>query len=149
MQRAFYESRRRFNVVPAGRRSGKTEIAKRRLVKRAVKGSRYDRPRYFYGAPTYGQVKRIAWDDLKRMVPRAAMRGNGPTPWSESELTIPLWHGGELFLVGMDKPARIEGAPVDGGVLDEYGNMKPQAWGENVRPRALRSAGLVRPDRRA
>ncbi len=134
VQRAFYESERRFNVVPAGRRSGKTEIAKRRLVKRAVKGSRYDRPRYFYGAPTYGQVKRIAWEDLKRMVPRAAMRGNGPTPWSDGELVIPLWHGGELFLVGMDKPARIEGAPIDGGVLDEYGNMKPQAWGENVRP---------------
>lgn len=130
VQRAFYESRHRFNVVPAGRRSGKTEIAKRRLVKRAVRGSRYDRPRYFYGAPTYGQVKRIAWADLKRMVPSAAMRG---AP-SESELVIPLWHGGEIFLVGMDKPERIEGAPVDGGVLDEYGNMKEQAWGENVRP---------------
>jgi hypothetical protein len=66
------------------------------------------------------------------------------TPWSESELTIPLWHGGELALVGMDKPARIEGAPWDGGVLDEYGNMKPQAWGENVRPRSpIGAAGAI------
>ncbi|MBA3843509.1 MAG: hypothetical protein H0X39_13020 [Actinobacteria bacterium] len=129
-QRAFYLSQHRFNVVPAGRRSGKTEIAKRRLVKRAVRGSHFDRPRYFYAAPTYGQVKRIAWADLKRLVPPAAMRGRP----SESELVIPLWHGGEIFLVGMDKPERIEGAPVDGGVLDEYGNMKEQAWGENVRP---------------
>lgn len=116
--------------MPAGRRSGKTEIAKRRLVKRAVQGSDFDQPRYFYAAPTYGQVKRIAWKDLKRMVPKEAMRG---TP-SESELIIPLWHGGEIFLVGMDKPERIEGAPVDGGVVDEYANMKPQAWGENIRP---------------
>jgi hypothetical protein len=130
MQRAFYTSEHRFNVVPAGRRSGKTEIAKRRLARRAVRGSGFDRPRYFYAAPTYGQVKRIAWDDLKRMVPKDAMRG---TP-SESELTIPLWHGGELALVGMDKPARIEGAPWDGGVIDEYANMKPEAWGANVRP---------------
>ncbi len=130
IQRAFYESRHRFNVVPAGRRSGKTEIAKRRLVRRAVRGSSFDCPRYFYAAPTYGQVKRIAWNDLKRMVPKAAMRG---TP-SESELTIPLWHGGELALVGMDKPARFEGAPWDGGVIDEYGNMKGEAWGENIRP---------------
>lgn len=129
-QAAFYNSPHRFNTVPAGRRSGKTEIAKRRLVKRAVRGSDFDQPRYFYAAPTYGQVKRIAWNDLKRLVPKDAMRGRP----SESELTIPLWHGGEIFLVGMDKPERIEGAPVDGGVLDEYGNMKEQAWKENVRP---------------
>jgi len=129
-QAAFYASPHRFNVVPAGRRSGKSEIAKRRLVRRAIRGSSFDRPRYFYAAPTYGQVKRIAWDDLKRLVPKDAMRGRP----SESDLTIPLWHGGEIFLVGMDQPARIEGAPVDGGILDEYGNMKPEAWGANIRP---------------
>jgi hypothetical protein len=134
IQRAYYESRHRFNVVPAGRRSGKTEIAKRRLVKRAVRGSKFDSPRYFAGAPTWDQAKRIFWRDLKRMVPREAMRGNGPKPWSDGELVIPLWHGGELFVVGLDKPERIEGAPIDGGVLDEYANMKEQAWGENVRP---------------
>jgi len=130
IQSAFYRSAHRFNVVPAGRRSGKTEIAKRRLVRRAVKGTGFDNPRFFYSAPTYGQVKRIAWKDLKRLVPKDAMRG---TP-SESELVIPLWHGGEIALVGMDKAERIEGAPWDGGVIDEYANMKPQAWGENVRP---------------
>lgn len=130
MQRQFWQSGHRFNVVPAGRRSGKTEIAKRRLVKRAVQGSEYDRPRFFYAAPTRDQVKRIAWEDLKRMVPPDAMRG---TP-SESELVIPLWHGGELALVGLDKPERMEGAPWDGGVLDEYGNVKAKAWGENIRP---------------
>lgn len=130
MQKAYYESLARFNVVPAGRRSGKTEIAKRRLVKRAIKGSAFDSPRYFYAAPTRPQAKHIAWKDLKRLVPKEAMRGKP----SESELTIPLWHGGELFVVGMDAPERIEGAPVDGGVMDEYGNMKEKAWGENVRP---------------
>jgi hypothetical protein len=129
-QAAYYTSTRRFNVTPAGRRSGKTEIAKRRLVRRAIRGSRFDRPRYFFGAPTWDQAKRIAWADLKRLVPKEAMRGRP----SESELIIPLWHGGEIYLLGMDKPERIEGAPNDGGVLDEYGNMKEKAWGEHVRP---------------
>lgn len=137
VQRRFYESRHRFNCVPAGRRSGKSEVAKRRLVRRAIRGSKYDRPRYFYAAPTYGQVKRIAWNDLKRLVPKDAMRG---TP-SDGELVIPLWHGGEIFLVGMDKPSRIEGAPVDGGVLDEYADMKPEAWGANIRPMLSDRAG--------
>lgn len=136
IQAAYYQSQHRFNVVPAGRRSGKTEIAKRRLVRRAVRGSDFDRPRYFFGAPTWDQAKRIAWADLKRLVPREAMRGgsNRRTPWSDGELIIPLWHGGEIYLLGMDKPERIEGAPNDGGILDEYGNMKGKAWGEHVRP---------------
>jgi hypothetical protein len=136
IQAAYYQSRHRFNVVPAGRRSGKTEIAKRRLVRRAVRGSDFDRPRYFAGAPTWDQAKRIFWADLKRMVPRDAMRGGTGkrVPWSDGELIIPLWHGGEIYLLGMDKPERIEGAPNDGGVLDEYGNMKAKAWGEHVRP---------------
>ena len=136
-QHGFFNSQHRFNVVPAGRRSGKTEIAKRRLVRRALRGSKYDRPRFFYAAPTYGQVKRIAWEDLKRLVPKEAMRGRP----SESELIIPLWHGGEIYLAGMDKPERIEGAPNDGGCVDEYGNMKPKAWGENIRPSLADRAG--------
>ena len=37
-------------------------------------------------------------------------------------------------MVGLDKPERIEGQPWDGGVLDEYANMKAHAWGANVRP---------------
>lgn len=127
---AFMRSAVRFNIVPAGRRSGKTELAKRRLVQRALLGSDFDRPSYFYAAPTRDQAKRIAWEDLKRMVPADAMTG----PPSESELFIPLWHGGRLWVLGLDKPERIEGSPWDHGVLDEYGNMKAQAWGANVRP---------------
>lgn len=130
VQKAYYESMARFNVVPAGRRSGKTEIAKRRLVKKAIRGSDFDSPRYFASAPTRPQAKHIYWKDLKRMVPKDAMRGKP----SETELVIPLWHGGELFVVGMDAPERVEGAPVDGGLMDEYGNMKEKAWAENVRP---------------
>ena len=129
-QHRYFHSTARFNVTPAARRSGKSEIAKRRLVLKAVRGTKYDEPRFAYGAPTHLQAKKIAWKDLKRMVPMAAMR----TRPSETELTIPLWHGGELFVTGMDKPERLEGAPLDHIVLDEYGNMKEEAWTANVRP---------------
>jgi hypothetical protein len=131
-QMPYANSAARFNVVPAGRRSGKTERFKRKLVRRALslEGIRHDdTPRFFAGAPTRDQAKRIFWDDLKAMT----------QPWwqgrpSETELTIRLVTGSEIVVVGLDKPQRIEGTPWDGGGLDEYGNMKPQAWGENVRP---------------
>jgi hypothetical protein len=129
-QQKYFGSPHRFNIVPSGRRSGKTELAKRKLVKCALAGTKFADPRFFAAAPTYQQAKRIYWNDLKRLVPKWAMRG---TP-SESELVIKLINGAELYVIGMDKPERIEGQPWDGGVLDEKANMKPEAWGANVRP---------------
>lgn len=129
-QDAWRNSAARFNVVPAGRRSGKTEVAKRKLVKRAFVGTDWDDPRFFAAAPTRDQAKAIYWADLKAMIPRPLM---AKTP-SETELSIKLVTGAEIWVLGMDKPERIEGRPWDGGVLDEFANMKPGAWGENVRP---------------
>lgn len=53
----------RFPLVPAGRRSGKTERFKRFLVKQAnrIVGM------YFAAAPTHAQAKKIFWDDLKKL----------------------------------------------------------------------------------
>lgn len=121
----------RFAVVPAGRRSGKTERAKRKLVRHCLQpDSKFANPNYFAAAPTRDQAKRIYWDDLKAMSPRKLVRGNP----SETELTIHYVTGASLSVIGMDKPQRIEGSPWDGGVLDEFANMKEAAWGENVRP---------------
>lgn len=128
VQQAYYWSPYRFNVVPAGRRSGKTELAKRKLVRRALEGS-YE-GRFFAAAPTRDQAKRIYWNDLKKLVPKRFWLHEP----SESELFIKLVHGPEIWVLGMDKPERIEGSPWDGGILDEFGNMKAKAWGENVRP---------------
>lgn len=135
VQHEYWISDARFNIVPAGRRSGKTEIAKRKIVKRAFAhpregGSKFSDPRYFCAAPTRDQAKRIFWDDLKRMVP-PHLRAKKP---SETSLTIYTITGAEIHVLGMDKPERIEGSPWDGGVLDEYGNMKKETWPEHVRP---------------
>ena len=136
-QLRYVNSPHRFNVVPAGRRSGKTELAKRKLALRAMLpqgapgGSVFPDPHYFCAAPTRDQAKRIYWNDMKRLIPRELIRRNGT---SETELTITTAMNSTISIVGMDKPERIEGSPWDGGILDEYGNMKAHAWGANVRP---------------
>lgn len=118
----------RFPVIPAGRRSGKTERAKRQILKiafNAAWGSNY-----FFGAPTRDQAKRIFWKDLKELVPKWSMMRRP----SEQHLEVYLKNGVTLAVLGMDVPERIEGQPWDGGVLDEYGNMKKEAWVQHVRP---------------
>lgn len=130
-QMEYITSKKRFTVVPSGRRSGKTWIAKKwRLVLRALEVTGWSDPRYFAAAPTRQQAKDIFWDDLKEMIP-VNLRSCKP---SETELVISLVNGARIFVIGLDKPMRMEGKPWNGGILDEYGNMKRGAWTENIRP---------------
>ena len=130
-QSELWTSPYRFNVVPAGRRSGKTEICgKRKLIMKALKGGPWPDWRGFAAAPVRDQAKRIYWGDLKKMTPKSLMR----KPPSESNLIIFFKNGSEIHVLGMDKPERVEGSPWDHGCLDEIGNMKPQTWPEHVRP---------------
>lgn len=125
----LWKENKRFAVVPAGRRSGKTELAKRRLVVSLADDKDWRDPRYFAAAPTREQAKRIFWKDLKELIP-----ADWVSRIYEGELCIQTRSGAELWVIGLDKPERIEGAPWDGGVLDEYANMKESAWTENIRP---------------
>ncbi len=144
IQNLYWNSRSRFNVVPSGRRSGKTEIAKRRIVKAALKWHKTNDGNFILSAPTNKQAKEIYWDDIKNLVPNDALL----TPekaWksiNESSLTLSLWNKARLRVVGLDKPERIEGSPIDGMVLDEYGNMKERVWTHHVRP-ALSTIGRL------
>lgn len=130
IQHDLWTSPKRFNVVPSGRRSGKTEICgKRKIIMKALKGTKYDDSRFGVGAPTRDQAKRIYWRDLKAMIAPTFIRSK-----SETDLSITLVTGTSIHVVGLDKPERIEGVPWDGFVLDEYGNMKASVWPEHIRP---------------
>lgn len=131
----------RFPVVPAGRRSGKTERAKRFVAKEAMKNPG---ERYFIAAPTRDQVKKIYWADMK-MLCLCSLASKAP---SETELIIYLDNGTEVHLIGLDRPERIEGILWTGGVIDEIADMKPDAWEANIRP-ALDTFNPTRPDYRA
>lgn len=130
----------RFPLVPAGRRSGKTERFKRFLVKRAnsIPGQ------YFAAAPTHDQAKKIFWDDLKAFSLSASHKRRP----SESDRVIFLDNGSEIHVIGLDKPQRIEGIPWLGGGVDEFADVKANAWEANIYP-ALNTVSPLRPDYRA
>lgn len=130
----------RFPLVPSGRRSGKTERFKRFLVKQAFKLTGM----YFAAAPTHAQAKKIFWDDLKAFT-LSCTHSRRP---SESDLIIYLPNGSEIHVIGLDKPQRIEGIPWTGGGIDEFADLKPEAWEANIYP-ALNTVNPTRPDYRA
>lgn len=131
----------RFSVVPAGRRSGKTERAKRFVAKI---GMTNPNEMYFIAAPTRDQVKKIYWQDMKKLC-FSSVCTKAP---SETELTIFLDNGTNIQLIGLDKPERIEGVFWSGGVIDEIADIKADAWEANIRP-ALDTFNPTRPDYKA
>jgi hypothetical protein len=127
--RLWYD-RHRFKIVPAGRRSGKTEFAKRCLVEALFRRRWHRGPgRYFAAAPTRDQAKRIWWRDLCDLV---------PADWTQTvahtELMIRTTRGAELWVIGLDKPQRMEGVSWDGGVIDEYADCRLGTFDAHVRP---------------
>ncbi len=133
----------RFPVVPAGRRSGKTERAKRFLAKQAM---RSPGKRFFAAAPTRDQVKKIYWHDMK-LLTFSSTHDKEP---SESDLIIHLPNAAEIHLIGLDRPERIEGVLWHGGVVDEIADLRngDVAWKENILP-ALNTFNPADPDYRA
>src|SRR3990172_2989634 len=64
LQNRLHHALKRFNVIVAHRRFGKTVFALNHIIHKAIRNERI-MPRYAYIAPTFGQAKRIAWDYLK------------------------------------------------------------------------------------
>ena len=130
-QSRLWKSTALFNVVAAGRRSGKTEIVgKRKLVLKALRGTSFTPGANFgVAAPTRDQAKRIYWKDLKLLVPKKYVANI-----SESNLIISLTTGDDIYVLGMDRPERVEGTPWDHLCLDEYANMKADAWENHIGP---------------
>jgi hypothetical protein len=128
----------RFKVITAGRRSGKTELAKRKIVACVLDSLNVHEGRrpghaesYRYAAcgPTMQQAKDIWWSDLKALVPPEYVKAV-----NETELAIRMNWGAEIRVYGMDKPERIEGSPLDGVAIDEFANIKNGTFASHILP---------------
>lgn len=127
VQEALVKDNVRFKVVPAGRRSGKTERAKRYVVQQALA---VPNP-YFVAAPTRDQAKRIYWHDLKQLCAPFIFDSR---QIKNSELQITFPNLSSISLIGLDQPQRMEGVFWGGGIIDEIADIKPNAWAENISP---------------
>jgi hypothetical protein len=129
-QLRLWTDKSRFKIVPAGRRSGKTELAKRKLIESLFCKRWHGSPgRYFAAAPTRDQAKRIWWQDLNDL-----LKPDWKAVVSASELKIRTPSGAELWVIGLDKPMRMEGVSWDGGIIDEYADCKAGTFDAHIRP---------------
>ena len=124
----YHESSKRWRVIVAHRRAGKTVASVNQLIRSALTCDRPS-PRVAYISPLYKQSKDVAWTYLKeftRPIPGAEA--------NESELRVDLPNGGRVRLYGADNPDGMRGIYLDDCVLDEFADMRPRVLPEIIRP---------------
>jgi hypothetical protein len=119
---------KRFSVLVVHRRAGKTVLAVNALIDAALRCGRVD-GRFVYLAPLLKQARATAWAILKqyaRVIKGIEFRESLHEARFENNATITLY--------GADNPDAMRGQYFDGIVLDEVAQMKPEVWGEIIRP---------------
>jgi hypothetical protein len=115
----------------AGRRWGKSVYASVELLEAGLQHIQAKKPDHYQGYwvfPTYRQGKRVAWRFLKDLTRPWATHSN------ETELSVELLDRGTICIAGADKPDSLRGPGIHKLAMDEYADMKPDAWFEVLRP---------------
>jgi phage terminase large subunit len=110
------------------RRAGKTVATLNDLIRGAVNECKPE-GRYAFIFPQRNQAKDTAWRYLRRYAEPLLAK-----PPNESELRVDLVNGSMIRLYGADNPDALRGPYLDGVVLDEFADMKPEVWHEVVPP---------------
>lgn len=131
-QRTCHLNRKRFSVYALHRRAGKTELAIMELIDKAMK-FKQELGLFLYIAPFLKQAKAIAWARLKQKID--PLRIAGAVEVNEGDLYVTFKHNGSIIrLFGGDNPDAMRGLRVDGAVIDEVAQIKPEVWVDIVQP---------------
>lgn len=144
-QLQIHDCDRRFRVVVAGRRFGKSFLACIELLLEGLKDENeegYDlsNEEVYYVAPTFEQAKRIMWPLLKQLG-KLAVEGGVIEKVYEKECYVRLINGRRISIKGADDPDSLRGVGISFIVMDEYAFMKPDVWKIIVRPALSRAKG--------
>jgi phage terminase large subunit-like protein len=124
-QLQIFNSTKRFKIVAAGRRFGKSYLSAWILLIKAIQSDSKD---VFYIAPTFQQAKDIMWHMLKELGRDLIVQAY------ENTAVLTLINGRKIYLKGSDRPETLRGVGLAYVVLDEYASMKPQVWEQIIRP---------------
>lgn len=124
--RQVHESKKRWIVIVAHRRSGKTTASINHLIRDATK---IPKSRWAYISPTYKQSKDVAWDMLKEYAGKFA-----GVKFNEGELRVDFANGSRLRLYGADNPDSLRGLGLWGVIFDEYSQQPSNIFTEIIRP---------------
>jgi len=139
VQSALWVNRSQHEEVVAGRGSGKTVLCRRKMILDMALSKPWNDPLYYYVLPTFQQAKRVAWYPFLRDIPENWY--NPRTGVNRTDLSIELYNGSKLYIIGADKPARLEGNQADWVMVDEGSDQKPGLVENTIFPMLTRKNG--------
>jgi predicted phage terminase large subunit-like protein len=124
-QQGVWTDGKRFQVIAAGRRCGKSRYSAWRMIVAALDGKPGE---VWYVGLTQGNARDTMWRLLHELA--------GPVIKSShvNNLQITLINGATISLKGSDRPETMRGSSLKLVVLDEAAFMKPFVWEEILRP---------------
>lgn len=118
---------RRMRVAICGRRFGKTVLAIRELCRASTEPNTLS----WYVAPSYKQARQVVFQQLRDTL--SDLRWLKKT--NETNLEFYLKNGSIIALKGADNYDSLRGVGIGGIlVLDEFADIKPEAWYQTLRP---------------
>ena len=123
----------RFRTAIFGRRSGKTTLAIREMIRYASQPNQT----IWYVAPSYRMAKEITW----RKISNILMDLRWIQKKHENDLKIYLKNGSTIELKGADNYDSLRGRSIDFLVMDEVADIHPSAFYEALMPALADSKG--------
>lgn len=129
-------------MVTAGRRSRKTLIGTRKVLKKALTTPN---GRFFHAAPTWQQARQIFWNHPYNSIWRNTKAYWSKPPRETEPMTVHLINGAEIEVWSLEKPSRLEGFPWDGFHVTELPNVRncKRVWEAHLMPLLADTGGFA------
>jgi predicted phage terminase large subunit-like protein len=131
-QLEVFQSPKRFVIVTAGRRFGKTYLAATRAMTKAFDPRNVLRKPVFIVAPIATQAKLLYWQLILDKL--GGVGGQYIENAHINDGHIFLRNGVMIGVKGSDRPDTLRGVGIWHVELDEYADMKPETWESILRP---------------
>lgn len=143
-QEIVHQDRHKYRVVCAGRKFGKSVLARSELWMRALleykgktKGGIYQPGNYWIVSPTIKQGRQNHWRQLLMEIPSFAVASTRQQP----DLQVELKNGAFINILGAENADKIRGAGVVGMVIDEAAFISSKVWELVLEPELYSTKG--------
>lgn len=127
-QLEVFEDPARFVAVAAGRRFGKSDLAAKRAIIKAMDPRNTGKKPVWIVGPVQPQVKQIYWNILMALAKPLIKTFN------VNEGNMVLSNDVQLGIRGSDRPDNMRGVGLWDVTIDEYADMKADVWEAILRP---------------
>ena len=117
-QKQVARDKHRFKIICAGRRAGKSVLARMICYQWAATPGVY-----WIVSPTYRQAEMIHWKEVLKEIPREWIAKTNAT-----KLSVTLTNGSVIELKGSENPDALRGVKLNGLVVDEIASIRNWDW---------------------